>query len=95
MLLRDGVTATDEARRRKTRAPAAAARCRRGGLARDGRPELGARPCARCGVLFRRTPTRWLTCQACYVANSAVDFLASRAALSSLWARPTGVWQES
>jgi hypothetical protein len=100
MLLRDGVTATDEARRSPTRvsharAAASAGRRRSNGLARDGRSEYGTRCCARCGVLFERTPTRWLTCQRCYLANSEVDFLASRAALSLSWTRPPRVGHES
>jgi hypothetical protein len=99
MLLRD-VTETDEARRSPTRvsdaqAAASAGRRRSGGLARDGRSEFGARSCARCGVLFERTPTRWLTCQRCYLANSELDPIESRAALSPSWTRPARLGHES
>jgi hypothetical protein len=100
MLLRVGVTATDKARRSPTRVrgarvAASAGPRRPSELARDGRSEYGTRSCARCGVLFERTPTRWLTCQRCYLANSEVDFLASRAALSLSWTRPARVGHES
>ena len=100
MLLRDGVTATAEARRpqarvRGARVAASAGRRRASELARDGRSEYGTRSCARCGVLFGRTPIRWPTCERCYVANSAVDVLVSRAALSTLRARPAGPGHES
>jgi hypothetical protein len=49
------------------------------------------RPCARCGRAFRRTPTRWLTCPSCYVANGALDPLVSRAEIASSWKRPNGL----
>jgi hypothetical protein len=81
MLMRDGVTATDETRP--------------GALAREGGSDLGARACARCGVRFRRTPVRWLTCQSCYLANSEVDHLASRAKLSPFRTRPARLGHES
>jgi len=100
MLLRDGVTATAEARRPEARVSGArvavsAGRRRPSELARNGRSEYGTRSCARCGVLFGRTPIRWLTCECCYVANSEVDFLVSRAALSTFRARPAGLGHES
>ena len=46
------------------------------------------RPCARCGVVFQRTPVRWMTCLNCYLVNSKGDPIEFRAGLSSSWRRP-------
>ena len=46
------------------------------------------RPCARCGVVFQRTPVRWMTCLNCYLENSKGDPLEFRAGLSSTSKRP-------
>jgi hypothetical protein len=57
------------------------------------RPQRGlsqriGRPCARCGVVFQRTPVRWMTCLNCYLVNSKGDPLEFRAGLSSSSRRP-------
>jgi hypothetical protein len=83
MALRNFVTATDDARPQEASVAATGRRSYPGGRSRKERSELGTKPCARCGQLFRRTPTRRLTCQSCYASNSEVDELASRAGFSS------------
>jgi hypothetical protein len=51
-------------------------------------PQRSGRPCARCGIVFQRTPARWMTCPNCYLVNSKGDPIEFRAGLSSSWRRP-------
>jgi hypothetical protein len=100
MLLRDAVTGTGEARRRPTglrrrRTAGRGGQCHPGGIFPERQPVLEARMCARCGVRFRRTPSRWLTCQRCYLANSELEPIATRASLSLFWTRADRPGRES
>ena len=42
-------------------------------LSRRSLSQRIGRPCARCGVVFQRTPVRWMTCLNCYLVNSRGD----------------------
>jgi hypothetical protein len=57
-------------------------------LSQRSRSQRIGRPCARCGVVFHRTPVRWMTCLNCYLVNSKGDPLEFRAGLSSSTRRP-------
>jgi hypothetical protein len=86
MLLHDAMTGMATGLRRARTAGCGDAR-RSGRTFPDPEPARKASTCARCGVRFSRTATRWLTCQRCYLANTEVEPIASRAALSPFWTR--------
>lgn|SRR5215831_2372128 len=68
-------------------------RSRSGAMDRGHGLQRTRRPCARCGVVFQRTPVRWVTCLHCYLVNSKVDPIESRASLASSWRRAEHVGQ--
>jgi hypothetical protein len=81
----DGVT--DTARPSRVVAEPIATR-QRVQLSQRSLSQRSGRPCARCGVVFQRTPVRWMTCLNCYLVNSKDDPLEFRAGLSSSLRRP-------